>query len=86
MIIKFNRVLYGGRPMAGIGTRIEKPASLIVADRHGEMHVFLDPGGDHIVIKFIVNGRGERHEVMLARDSWAWDRAVARAARGQVFP
>lgn len=58
---------------------------LVVADRSGEVHVFIDPGGDHIVTRFIVNSRGDCFEAMLPHGSWAYDRAVLRAQRGAVF-
>lgn len=58
---------------------------LTLADRNGEMHIFLDPGGDHIVTKFVVNPRGDQFETTLPHGSWAWDRAVQRAYRASVF-
>lgn len=64
----------------------EAPAEVLIADRRGEMHVFLDPrGDDHIVTKFIVNPRGDKFETPLPYGSWAWDRAVARAYRAVAF-
>jgi len=58
-----------------------------IGDRNGEMHVFLDLHGDgHIVTKFIVNKKsGQVHEVILPREEWAWERAVARAKRAMAF-
>lgn len=58
---------------------------VLIEDRSGEMHVFLDPGGDHIVTRYIVSPKGHKFEVMLPHGEWAWDRAVARAYRGAVF-
>lgn len=61
-------------------------AEVLIADRNGEMHIFLDnAGGDHIVTKFIVGRRGEKFETTLPHGSWAWDRAVERARRAVVF-
>jgi hypothetical protein len=58
---------------------------LTIADRSGEMHVLLDPGGDHIVTKFIVSPKGDQFETTLPYDSWAWERAVDRAYRGAAL-
>lgn len=60
--------------------------SIIIEDRNGETHVFLDQhSDDHIITKYVSNARGEIHEVMLPYGEWAWDRAVLRASRGAVF-
>ena len=58
---------------------------LTITDRSGEMHVLLDPGGDHIVTEFIVSAKGHQSSTMLPRESWAWERAVDRARRAAVF-
>lgn len=60
-------------------------AELVICDGSGETHVMLDPGGDHIVIRFWTDNRGYQREVTLSPESDAWDRAVARASRGVAF-
>lgn len=64
---------------------LETFLEMLIEDRNGEMHVFLDPGGDHIVTKYIVSPRGRKYETTLPHGEWAWDRAVARAMRASVF-
>lgn len=65
---------------------VERWIEVLVTDRRGrEVHVFIDPGGDHVVTKFIINPRGDCFEAMLPHGSWAYDRAVLRAQRGAAF-
>lgn len=63
----------------------ETLVDLTLEDRNGEMHVLLDPGGDHIVTKIKLEKTGNEVEVHIPAESWAWDRAVLRASRAKVF-
>jgi hypothetical protein len=59
---------------------------VLIEDRSGEMHVFIDRlDDDHIVVKYVTNARGECFETTLPYGSWTWERAVARALRAEAF-
>lgn len=63
----------------------EMTASLTAGDHNGPTHVFLDPAGDHIVVKAVTDRHGKEIEITLSPGSWAYDRAISRASRGVAF-
>ena len=58
---------------------------LVIETHNGEFHVFLDPGGEHIVTKRIVSGSGEIIAIQVPWGTEPWDRAVRRAVHAIAF-
>ena len=64
---------------------MEPYRELVIEDRGGETHVFLDPGGEHIVTRRVAGRDGQIVSIQVPFGSPAWTRAVRRASTGAAL-